>query len=421
MINRIKARSSKAERASWMLFFACWIAYAIISMSKSAYSAAIAPIVQSGVMEKSQAGLINSGFYLLYGMAQLLGAKLVDKVSPIVMVSFSLIGAAVTSLAMAFADGFLSMFILWSLCGLLQFAMYPAILRVLAEYLLDEHKGKAMVYISFSYCAGSLLNYLGSAMVLKFFDWRMIFVFSAAVIVLILILWIFISKKTSGVLLGSASAVHVDKSESQTQPEQSLGIWKMLMGSGLIMLLISSFVRTALDVGVKAWVPTMITENYAVSASFANILTMVLLLINMSGVLIASYFYPKKVKNVCIAFGLCFAISVPMMVALLMIGKIPVWLVVVLLTGITTCMYTGYQYNYVVIPSAFSKYNRVGSAASIMNAIASFGAVAANFGFGYLAEHTGWSGTIFSWIIMAVVAVAFSFMAAPIWKKFNSK
>jgi len=36
----------------------------------------------------------------------------------------------------------------------------------------------------------------------------------------------------------------------------------------------------ALDAGVKSWVPTMIMENYGVSASFATVLTTILVVVN---------------------------------------------------------------------------------------------------------------------------------------------
>jgi hypothetical protein len=34
--------------------------------------------------------------------------------------------------------------------------------------------------------------------------------------------------------------------------------------SGLFLLLVPNFVRGALDIGLKSWVPTMIMENYSI-------------------------------------------------------------------------------------------------------------------------------------------------------------
>ena len=73
--------ADREDKASWGLFLLCFMVYVFISMSKSAYSASMAAIIADGVFEKSYAGLINSGFYLLYGGAQLLCGKLMDKSS----------------------------------------------------------------------------------------------------------------------------------------------------------------------------------------------------------------------------------------------------------------------------------------------------------------------------------------------------
>lgn len=107
--------------------------------------------------------------------------------------------------------------------------------------------------------------------------------------------------------------------------------------------------------------------------------------------------------------------------ALLLTGKIHVAFVVLFLTVVTTMMYAGHQFINVLIPSYFAKFNRAGSAAAFLNAIASFGIVVSNIGFGYLAEHFGWTVTIWSWVIIAAVAIVFSALASPLWKKFTKE
>ena len=46
-------------KASLVLFVACWLVYAVLCMTKNAFSVAIAPIVQEKFMTKTQAGIIN--------------------------------------------------------------------------------------------------------------------------------------------------------------------------------------------------------------------------------------------------------------------------------------------------------------------------------------------------------------------------
>ena len=185
-------------------------------------------------------------------------------------------------------------------------------------------------------------------------------------------------------------------------------------------MLVTAFSRATLDSGLKAWVPTMIVENYrdSVSISFANVLTTILICVNLTGAFVATFVYPRRVKSAMWALALCFVTALPFMITLLWIGKISVALVVFALTVITTIMYAGHQLQNVIIPSRFSKLGKQGSVSAVVNAFASFGVVAANFGFGYLAEHYGWKTTTASWIVIAVVAFTFTAIAAPRWNRF---
>lgn len=414
----------KISKTSRRLFVICFISYAIVSMTRSGYSASIAAIVEEGLFTKSQAGVINAGFYFLYGIAQLIFAKLIDKISPVALVSLAIVGTALTSVGMAVSGGFLSMLIIWSISGLVQFAVWPAVIRILAEYLIPEQRKKAMVYIAFSYCIGMLFNYGSAAVILAVSNWKMLFIMNAAILVVTFFVWQSMAGKTAKVLAEysrgnvSAETKEEEKVQESVQKPQT-GLWKLMISSGLLILLIPSFIRTALDLGVKSWVPTMIMESYGVSASFATALTIIMLVVNLAGVFIANYIYPKRIKNIIMTFAVCFALSVPAVVLLLLNGKVAVGWIVLMLIIFTTMMYAGHQVINVIVPAYFAKYNRSGSVAGILNSVGSFGAVAANFGFGYLADHFGWSGTIVSWIIMMVIALASCLVVVPVWKRFS--
>ncbi len=408
--------TQKRISASKAIFTACWLSYAAISMGKSVYSASMASMIAEGLFTKSYSGIINSGFYLLYGGAQLIGGKLIDKISPMIWINVSLIGTALSMLGMAFARGFLPMLIIWSIDGLLQFAIWPAIVRVIAEYVLPSQKKKAMTLISFSYCAGMLASYLCGSVVLSFAHWSVFFLVAAVILGGFSVYWIIASRSALKYLSRDNKENNEIEEKKGDAPKKNV-----IISSGLFLLFVPSFFRTCLDLGLKSWVPTMIMESYDVSASFANALTTILVLINLSGVFFCTWLYPKIVKNAAVGFGICFAAALPMTVLLLFTGNIPVIVVVLLLSGLTTMMYAGHQFNNVIIPMFFAKYHKEGSIAGILNAIASFGAVAATFGFGYLADNFGWTGTIISWIVITAAALVFCLSASPAFGRFTKE
>ena len=52
------------RKTSWSIFIISFIIYAVISMTKSAYSASMASIIGEGIFETSSAGILNTGFYI---------------------------------------------------------------------------------------------------------------------------------------------------------------------------------------------------------------------------------------------------------------------------------------------------------------------------------------------------------------------
>ena len=425
-MDRKKINLTKEEKTSWFLFITAWVIYAVVSMTKSAYAATMASIIGEGLFDKTAAGTVNASFYLFYGSAQLLGVKLVDKVSPVKLVSLTLVGTLIAIVGMAVSKSFWMMLVFWSFCGLVQFAIWPAILRIIAEYLVPSQKSKAMVYIAFSYCTGMLANYLVAGIVLGVSKWRTLFWVFAVILVLSIVLWQTVTAKTKEtytavVNLNRQALNEENEAKKDNNQQGSVGFFRLTAISGILILLIPSLIRTAMDAGLKSWVPTMITENYDVSASFASMLTSILVFVNLGGVYIANWMYPKRTNNAVWAFGMCFLVSIPFTVMLLMTGKIPVGAVVFLLTAITTMMYAGHQLINVIIPTYFTRYNRTGSIAALLNALASFGAVVANIGFGYLAENFGWGATITAWIILAAVSFVACAIAVPVWKKFTNR
>lgn len=411
---------TKEQKTSRTLFVVCWIVYAIVCMTKNAYSASMVSIIGEGFLTKSLAGTVNASYYVFYGGAQFLLVKLVDKISPVKLINMSLFGALISMVGFAVADNFYVMLILWSLTGLLQFAIWPAVIRIMSEYLVPEHRGKAMIYIAFAYCTGMLANYGAASLILKFSNWRMIFNVFFVLLVVTTLLWIVTAKKTMPVLKNNST--DVKKTDPVQTEKNKTGTWKVLLSSGIVLMLIPSFIRTMMDMGLKSWVPTMISENYNTSPSFASALTTILLLVNLSGIYIVNAVYPRFIKNEAVCFGLCFVFSLPFTLVLLLIGKIPVGVAVLLLTLVTTLMYSGHQLINVIIPSKFAAMNMSGGVASLLNAVASFGAVVATFGYGWLAEKfEGWTVTIMVWSIMAAVAAVFAFLSAGLWKRFLKK
>jgi len=404
------------ERASALVFLALWISYTLICMGKNAYSAAMAAMLGEGLLTKANSGLVNAGFYLTYGVSQIAGIKLIERVSPFRLIAVSLLANAVFSAAMGFAQSFVPLLILWSLNGLAQFAMWPALIRVITEFLHPAHQKRAMSAIAFSLCGGMVANYLLAAVVLRFARWPVLFFVTAGIGAAVLILWLFASK-----LEPTLSELPRERAETLPDTGKPHSLMPILLGSGVALLLLPALLRTAIDNGIKAWLPTMLIELYGVSLSASNLLTTLLVFVNLAAVPIIAWVYPRRVKHVVCLLLIAFLIALPATALMLLHGSLGLAVMVALLILTTTVAYAGNQLLLVYVPAEFGAFRRTGSVAGTINAFSSFGIIVGNYVFGLLAEHFGWSGTILSWVGMLAISALLTALAIPAWKKFTSR
>ena len=85
---------SVSKRFFWIL----WVMYAVVYMTKSCYSAAMASIVHEGVFTKSQTGLITAAFYFVYAPLQILGGVFADRYNPERMIKIGLVGSGIANM-----------------------------------------------------------------------------------------------------------------------------------------------------------------------------------------------------------------------------------------------------------------------------------------------------------------------------------
>lgn len=408
----------KEEKASRNIFLIIMFTYTVICMAKAAFSASIVGIVSDGLFTKSKAGIINGAFFIFYGGGQLFCGRLVDKISPHKMITIAIAGALLMIAAMSVSSNFYIMLALWSFSGMIQFGMWPSVVRIISQYMVPEHRKKAMMYVAFASTGGILLSFMFATLFLRSLGWRWIFYTYTVILIITLLVWLFVAKRHMQTL--SERRDKEFAGEELKVSSANNNFLKLILVSGLLALLIPTFIRQILST-LSTWVPTLIKETYGVSQSFASSLNTILSVVNLSGIFFVNYLYPKHIKNIVLVYAISFALMIPSTVLLTLTGKISVWIVVLLLAVLTTLACGAAQCINVIIPSSFAKYNRAGSVAALLNALGSFGSVASSTGIGIMADKIGWHGTIVSWVLIAILAAVMSFCAVPIWKRFTAE
>ena len=399
-------------KKSRIVVIAMWFIYSSAYFGRTCYSTAMVAIVGEGVYSKAAIGAVGSAFFFCYGAGQLVSGFLGDRVNPFKMV---LVGAGMSSvccLAMSFAPSVAVMAVIWGANGIFQSMLWSPVLRIFSEIINPKLRKKAALNIALSLPVGTILSYLCSTLVLKSRGWHTVFVCGSAVIMLFFV-------------AGLISYLYIKKGlipEKRQQPTEESHEKKpfgmaLAVQSGLVIILIASFLHGMLRDGIANWVPTMLRETYDVSASFSVFLTIALPVFNAFGAYavtpVYKSFHENEMKTVAV-----FAPIAVVPLLLLLSGKLPVVASVIMLALTTSTMYA---LNYLIItrvPMRFSFCSKTSTVTGILNSAAYIGCAVSSYGFGAVSQRFGWSVTIIIWLSAVLLISISALLSMKKWKRF---
>lgn len=405
------------HRTSVLLFVFIWLMYAVVYMTKNCYTAAMAGIVNEGIMTKSQTGLIAACFYISYAPFQVVGGRLSDKYPPEILLLIGLLGAAVSNLLIYLNQNYIFMMIVWTFNGAIQFGIWPAVFKIVSSNLERAYRKKAIFLISLSSSSGMALAYIVAAFIK---DWKNNFLLSA-------ILLFFFTAATAVVyfFINRNATFEEEVPVVQTSPSApvtTVTTKKVLFGAGLLFLLPAFIITDLVSLGTKNFAPTMLMESYdTISPMIGNFLNVFLIIAGVLGTFLVKFIYPRFVKEELSGLRNIGFISLPLLALCIFVGrKIPVSVTVISLCIVSACsaiMSTLRSY----YSARFAKYGKNGEVAGIINACSSLGIVVQSYGLSKVADAYNWP-TVFSVITaLWVIFLLITSLVLPLWKKFTKE
>lgn len=407
------------ERLSVLLFVSVALIYAFTYMTKNCYAAAMVLLVNEGVLTKTQTGTIGAAFYLVYAIFQIFGGMAADKYSPYKLIAIGLAGAAIANIIISLTDNYHIMLIVWSLNAVVQFGIWPSIFKIVSTKLSPVHRHNGIFYIMLSSSVGLVLSYIFAGFASS---WRSNFEISAISLIACFIFWIiagkFFDKRMVSDNINSHGVAHLPEYR-QPEKNKKAGFSKLLIKSGLIILLPAVIIRTVFEQGIQTIIPTMINESYDnITPSFSSILNLVPIFFGIFGKISMDFICKKRTYNQAMAMGVIFAVLAPMLASMLLIGKINMWFILIIVSVVVFIAAAGsYIATFMALP--FTPYGFNGTAAGILNAMASLGIVVGNYALTRIADDYSWAEV---WIVLACMSIAgfvLCLIAFTPWKNFS--
>ena len=405
------------KKASRGFFVFIWLLYSTVYMTKNCFSGALSAIVQEGTLTLTQATWINAAFFVAYAPLQVLGGMFADKYSPEKLITIGLIGSAISNAIIFFNQNFYVMLISWVFNALIQFALWPAVYKILSSQLVRSDRSAMMFYISFSSLGGLVLTYVVSAFMP---DWRYNFALSAVVLILFALCLQFACLRLSPIIKKDAAPESIAASlDVKKGTRRNKGVWKIFAVSGFLVFLPSVFFKYMIDNSVKTLSPTMLMQSYEnVSHTIGNLLNVFILLSGALGIVLTRYLiFPKIIKNELVCYTLMLGLALPFAVVLKLVGALPIWLIVMSLCFISLLMSsTAYLTNHYNL--RFIQHGLNGTVAGTINSAASFGAALQFLAFGSIADNLGWQTVTSLWVILVAVSFVCAVVTICLGKRF---
>ncbi len=416
----MKHGTLKDARASSLVFAAAWIAYAFTYIGRVNYSAALAGMVASQLFTKAEAGVIGTVFFFCYGSGQLVNGFLGDKLSPFPMVFIGLSVSACMNALMSLMPTPLWLSIVWGVNGLAQSMIWSPIVRILSTVLVPEQRDRACLHIASTVPMGTCLAYAVSMGMLRFFTWRAVFGAAGLCMLPAILLWACVWRMyvKADKRPAAPPVSEVINPESPAAPKQG-GLASLLLRSGIVLLILPTMLHGMLKDGVTTWVPTLITESYGVSPSFSLGLSLALPIVNLCGAFAATWAWHRWCRdNEILTSAGCMVLILPPLAALCFLMRLPIYLSVLLL-AICTSILLGYNHMIItLVPVRFGPYGRASTVTGLLNSTIYIGCALSSYGFGALADRFGWSVTVISWLVIALLTLALCLAALPAWSRF---
>ncbi|MBQ4103619.1 MAG: MFS transporter [Clostridia bacterium] len=410
----------ESKKYSSLVFIACFIAYAASYVGRINYSAALPDILEEGLFTKSQAGIIGSAFFIVYGFFQIINGFLGDKISPFKMIILGTFLSAGANTVMTFCTTNVSMAIVWGFNGFALSLLWAAILKILANIINYDMRSKACLNISATLPIGTVLAYILASVSINFFNWKYVFYTSTVVLlfsgVFFTVTYILSKKHIKEVEISTP----LNNSKKSEQNKNAGKFLPLFLSAGLLLVLPADAIHGAIKEGITTWVPTMITETYNTPVAFSVFVSIILPIVNLSGNYIVTPLYNKVFKKDELKTGAAILTFVLIPFTFLIFMKnLPVVVSVILLALGTTAMHT---FNYMIItlvPMQFAKYGKTATVTGVMNATAYIGCAAATYGFGIISDNIGWNGTVIVWIVIDIIALLFTSLNIKKWNRFK--
>lgn len=399
-------------------FWLCWLTYFSTYIGRLNFTASLTAMIAAEHFTKAEMGLVGSGFFIGYGVCQLLSGYLGDRLNPRGMIFFGIVGSGILNLVMGCVSDAPVMVVLWVLNGVFQSAVWSPMVRLTAEWLHSAQCVKACVNYATTTPIGTLAAYLLSAGAVAWIGWRASFWSAGVVLLAISLIWLFGTGNLQRKMQASGIAVSQEEALPSAGQMQTGGLRKRnAFTAVMVMIGVAALLHGFLKDSVQTWMPTYLNEVYRLPEVLSIVLTMAVPLANLAGVYLGNWLNQRLFRNELRCSGAFFTAAALLLGAAALSGGRWLAPTLVLFSCAAASMLAVNVLLVTMVPLRLKSLGKVSALTGTLNSLTYVGSAVSSYGGGLLIDGVGWGGTLPVWCALAAVGAVVCVVIAPRWKR----
>lgn len=420
-------QSKSTQKRLSLIVFLCCAGYFVSYITRKNFGTAIAGIEESTSFTKSQLGIVETALLITYGVGQIISGILADKFKPQNVVFAGLLLASVCNAVFPLFDSIVAFTIIWAINGFGQAMFWPAMVKIIAEYLSPFKYKMACSHISTASQLATVVLYLLVPLVLNSLGYTWVFYIAAIVGAIMSLIWII---AYNALIKGCEKYRHENNSGEcvtleSTEPKPKVKLAPIMVSCGMITILIGIVLQGCLRDGITTWMPSFIVDSGSDNASTAILKNVPLPAFSIAVTYLGTFIYTKFFKNELKAATLFFIIATVLIGVLFTLNKISPdglsiakIIVAALAVGLMHCSNLA-LISYV--PVHFGRYNAVAFLSGFTNAFTYVGSAVSTTVTALVADNFGWNAAVLVWMGISLGGVLVCALTIKRWGAFIKK
>lgn len=389
-------------------------------------------MLDTGAISVAVAGAISAAYFIFYAIGQLINGFLGDRISPLWMVTVGLCVVVASNLMMTLAQPEGLYVFWWGINGFGHSMLWSPVFFVLSNIVNTKMRVFALTAISICAPAGKIMSALVSSVTLAYGSWQRVFFVVSMIALAVVLIWL-----TRYITLRRHIVICVTDDppaeEGETVTAKRKNVFALLLASGVAIMLPAMLVHGLFYNGVVELIPTILSDEYDISASMAALIDIIIPVLSILGVFFANFVYFKifkknDMKSATFLMTITLApIAIMFVLAIFkqegyMIGQYPDAIIFVVTYALVYLLQFAFNHVAIVLlPARFARFSCASTLSGIANAINYGGSAISTYGMTYALLRLELWQTVLIWAGVLAVASVLVFLAQSRWKRFASR